>query len=707
MKHNKIIYVISSMILLILAVAIGPLDVFTRGYIYDEINLEEAIGDLDTPINITDKPYEMHFSPIKNHFAGFEIMLTDLPSVITGNLLIDIKEEATGKLLETATVNLENVKDKTWYKVFLDTNLKKDSLYTLKFYTNDSSFAPSIVTIDNDYLSDETKDGNLALSYIYKKPMFGFPKKFLIFLLLFSLWLYVTSIFTAKKNKRWCLTSALFIFMTAILTANYMFNYMDISNISLFRNFQNNSEPLVTGPMYAERDGIGGLNGYGLGRYTSALGVYMRNNLSPVSNTDYNKGFSKSTPAIVISSNNATRKAVMDAAYIKFENGDSFPIAQVTDNSRQIVITLRADRLLTAGKYGDIEKITFINSHGVEARPLLLGRYAGQYGLQGKVFRHLARYMSSAVAANIEKFHLLCAFVTAVVFMVIVQMLTLKYNLAIAGIFYLTFWLSPWVVIFARNLYWVEFTWFVPMAVGLFCSLKIENKNCRIGCYIIVFIAVLIKCLCGYEYITTIMFGMVSFLLVDLVLALINRNKEKSVLLIQTITILGGSALLGFAAALCIHAPLRANGELLEGLKRIYLDDVVRRTVGGDKSKFAEVYWASFDASVWDVLGRYCRFYTNIISGIPGRLFPILCCAPLVIFAYDYKKKKLNMEYVALYVVFFITSVSWFVLAKAHSYIHTHMNYVLWYFGFVQICLYVCAVKFAEIYKYIDESIKR
>lgn len=25
----------------------------------------------------------------------------------------------------------------------------------------------------------------------------------------------------------------------------------------------------------------------------------------------------------------------------------------------------------------------------------------------------------------------------------------------------------------------------------------------------------------------------------------------------------------------------------------------------------------------------------------------------------------------------------------AHSYVHTHMNYVLWYFGFVQICIYI------------------
>ena len=37
----------------------------------------------------------------------------------------------------------------------------------------------------------------------------------------------------------------------------------------------------------------------------------------------------------------------------------------------------------------------------------------------------------------------------------------------------------------------------------------------------------------------------------------------------------------------------------------------------------------------------------------------------------------------------FLTSVSWFVLAKSHSYVHTHINFVLWYMGYVQVCLYV------------------
>ena len=93
----------------------------------------------------------------------------------------------------------------------------------------------------------------------------------------------------------------------------------------------------------------------------------------------------------------------------------------------------------------------------------------------------------------------------------------IKYNLLLAVIYYLTFLLSPWIVNFARNLYWVEFTWFIPMAIGLFCSININNKICRFTSYLLAFFSILIKCLCGYEYISTIMLSMITFLVIDFV----------------------------------------------------------------------------------------------------------------------------------------------------------------------------------------------
>ena len=210
------------------------------------------------------------------------------------------------------------------------------------------------------------------------------------------------------------------------------------------------------------------------------------------------------------------------------------------------------------------------------------------------------------------------------------------------------------------------------------------------------FISVTGKCLCGYEYISVIMIGLIAFLLVDFLSALARRDNKNAILLFRTIIILGCVALLGFVTAICFHASLRGNHDIRAGIKDIFEQDILRRTTGADLNAFDAKLWPSFNASVWEVFCRYFHFQTEIITGLNGNLFPLLCVAPLCIFAHDCKNRELNISVFAMYSIFFLASISWFCLAKSHSYIHTHMNYVLWYFGYIQTCLYVIVKKIAE-----------
>lgn len=214
----------------------------------------------------------------------------------------------------------------------------------------------------------------------------------------------------------------------------------------------------------------------------------------------------------------------------------------------------------------------------------------------------------------------------------------------------------------------------------------------------VVFIAFVGKSLCGYEYMSVIMLGMISFLLVDFVKAVFVKNRKETVLLFRTIFVLGMIALAGFVTAIFIHSFIRGSGNFLVGAKEIFEQDVLRRTNGADFNMFSEELWESFNASLWETYSKYFHFSTEIITGVPGNLFPLLCLAPLCIFVYDFHKKRLNRELLSMYVISFLTSISWFCLAKSHSYVHTHMNYVLWYFGYIQICLYVIVNKFTEIF---------
>jgi hypothetical protein len=277
----------------------------------------------------------------------------------------------------------------------------------------------------------------------------------------------------------------------------------------------------------------------------------------------------------------------------------------------------------------------------------------------------------------------------ALTVILITYLLSKKYNNIMAGCFLVTFAISPWIVNFARNLYWVEFTWFLPMAAGLFIAWKSESQKCRITGYILVFLSVLIKSLCGYEYITAVMLGSILFVTVDLFTALARKQKKTALLLLRTVVIMGCAALAGFLVAIILHSRLGNSTGVISGIKNIIMDVALRRTAGADLNTEHPVLWESLNASVWDTVAKYFAFSTDIIPGINGNLFPVLCIVPICIFAYDLKNKKTDFEILFLYAVSFVTSLSWFVFGKSHSYVHTQINFVIWYFGFVQICFYI------------------
>lgn len=315
--------------------------------------------------------------------------------------------------------------------------------------------------------------------------------------------------------------------------------------------------------------------------------------------------------------------------------------------------------------------------------------YIGQYGLQGKFFSSLTGAFTFDQTLFIGR--MLCGYLAAAVFSGIVMLIKKKYNFLMAVCFFATFWLSPWVVCFARNMYWVEFTWFLPMLAGLFCSIFIKKRWCRITSYVAAFFTIFIKSLCGYEYISCVMLGLIAFLVVDLLYSIFTKDKANAILLLKTIIIMGVCAVLAFVAALLMHAQIRGSGDIVKGLKSIYDYEVMKRiSINADSSLFDHpLLKESLEASLSDVFKRYYLFSTDIILGIPGKLFTLITVLPIFSFIYQWIKKDINLHEVFLYIVLFITCISWFVLAKPHSYVHTPLNFVLWYFGFVQICFYI------------------
>jgi len=698
MNKKKIGIVISTLIMMLIMVLVGPVDIFTHGYFCEEIECGQiAMEDLLGNIDLANQEYEVVFSPKDKHFAGFEIYLINQPDGNTGNLNMEIFDE-DDKKIDTIQVDLSKVHAAIWYKVYTNVNFSKDKNYILKIKADKCNTIPYLQLVQEDYLPDETVEGNILLSYAYEKPTFTFQNKLIIFIFVISIWLFIISQLTdVKVKKLWQLVAGV-CFMAGILTWNYMYNSMDNQNKS-FEEFQADSETLVAGVIYAEENGVyfekDDEQGFGMGRYYDLKGKLTSYNKNYITDDNWLQGYSRTESAIAVDSNICSEVVAVTGNYILFENEEVYQITNVENEGSNIVIYLNAKKILTSAKNGNLDKIQFYDAN---LQPLAKGRvtaYKSQYGLNGKIFRHMARYMGDE--HEISTLNLVCSMLTAAVFSLIVLLLSYKYNKLMAGCFFVVFWLSPWIVNFARNLYWVEFTWFVPMLVGLFCAWRIDDRKCRLISYAAAFVSIFIKCLCGYEYLSAIMLGLISFLSVDMFTCAVKKDKEKSILLLRTIIIIGVIALIGFIAAVCVHAPLKGNGSIIEGIKNIFEQDVLRRTVGGDLNGFDEKDWSSLNASVWETYSKYFHFNTEVIAGITGNLFPILCIIPLSIFGYDYSKKNLNIELLAMYVMFFLTAVSWFFLAKGHSYEHTHMNYVLWYFGFIQICIYIIVNKITTV----------
>ena len=678
----------------------GVLDGFQHGYFCDAID-----PSCITPEGFWDQlelsqTIKGSFEATNSHFRGIQLYLTNLAEGESGIVSVTL-EDSQGQEVGRGFENLNEAVNDHWFSVFFSAKLNLGEQYNYTITVDGCKGSPCIPVVDGDYMGNYDDEGALLVDVGYAKPTFSFQERVLISLLLFSMWMYVVIVPNVhgralKKTMR-SITVALF--MVLCMTWVFLFNSLDDDNVA-FKTFDDFSQTLVTGMYHAEVEHGEGAK-YGLGRYADYRGEIYAENASLLTDENWDKGYSRTEPKLLLGKAAFLMDVTSPGNYIRFANGDVFRIADRNVSEYDTTIVLETEAPLTPYKYGDIMDARFLDESGKELVYCSISPYMSQYGLQGRVFGYLARYIDEDLRSPI--FGLCCAIMAAAVFVSISWLLCRKYNVIFAGCFYGVFFLSPWVINFSRNLYWVEFTWFVPMAIGLFCAWKISDRKYRICSYVAMYFSILCKNLCGYEYVTTVMLGAIAFLLVDLLVSILEKNSHMTKLLFRTTFIIGSAALLGFATALLLHAEIRGEGRLVDGLRSIIVNDVMRRTSGVNlnvASGFRGAELEALTASTWETLCKYFHFSTDVIIGMDKSQFILLCVIPLLIIGNDYRQGKRRVNDLAMYVVMLLVTLSWIVLARTHSYVHTHLNYVLWYFGFVQVCFYIIIGKFAELVKW-------
>lgn len=329
--------------------------------------------------------------------------------------------------------------------------------------------------------------------------------------------------------------------------------------------------------------------------------------------------------------------------------------------------------------------------------------YLSQYGIQGAFFLAVHEVLGINSPEGLQ-------FVNAALFSLVIALLSILfvrvYDWKFALVFFLVMVTSPWTVSFARNLYWVPFLWFLPTVFSSMLYLGKETaSHIKWILGICVVAAVFLKSLAGYEYLSAItIFACAPFL----VGPFFRSSDRNYVFNIKMAVLVGALCVLGFICALLIHAGMRGES-IANGLVNILEQDVKKRTYG-DPAGFDPILRESLTASVGDVLNIYWwKWSTPVFAGIPAFFLSFATLFVCLGAVYSLvKKRTADTRVFLLIAVTLLCPLSWFVLAKGHSFVHVQLNYVLWYFGFIQALAYAVVTlappMIADVYRFLKRS---
>ena len=165
LRHWGLVVTITvSAILLMLCV--GPLEIFTHGNYcdiveYSDIDQEDFKGQ----VKLGEDPFIGEFAPVKRHFVGLALCLTNVPQDANGTVTV-LLTDSKGRVLDTKETALNKVAEEKWYRVYLDANLKVGSSYYYAIKVQECDIYPGLPIVNSDYLGDESVDSDILIGYI-------------------------------------------------------------------------------------------------------------------------------------------------------------------------------------------------------------------------------------------------------------------------------------------------------------------------------------------------------------------------------------------------------------------------------------------------------------------------------------------------------------------------------------------------------------
>lgn len=338
--------------------------------------------------------------------------------------------------------------------------------------------------------------------------------------------------------------------------------------------------------------------------------------------------------------------------------------------------------------------------------------YSSQPGGQALLFAVMDRPSGFPNRVNLLLFQALTAGLTAAALATLILWFRISFGLVVYIVLLLTTLSFQWLTVFGRNLWWVLWVFYLPMLV--FCALSSWRERISGGLsFFCGFFPMLLKgLLTGFEYFTTTVVMMTT----PLVFAAIARQWPLRVASGRIGAALagGGTALIATFLVLSVQIGL-VRGEPLAGLRHVVL--VLKRRAHGNPADFAEpAIQDSLSAGVLDVLSMYLNGTAVTTAGLVRDLqwalpkiaftfqhlllLALGCSALLLVSAAlrhrvgpaDGPGAQADVALIAVTWVAVLAPLSWIILFKAHSQIHTHINQITWHMPFTFFAMAIVGV---------------
>jgi hypothetical protein len=337
-------------------------------------------------------------------------------------------------------------------------------------------------------------------------------------------------------------------------------------------------------------------------------------------------------------------------------------------------------------------------------------------GFQAMLFSPTESLFHLAPATSLKLFRLLEALLAAAVLGLFLAWMAHEFGLFSAIVVLLFMASSEWMTLFGANFYWNLWAFYLPLAVLCIYLLHATETGRIRGGQIFLLMAgtLLVKCLfTGFEFISTALVMPFS----ALVYYALRQNWTLKYFLRQFVVTASG-AITGTLVALVVLAAQIASvsGGWSQALGYI-LRTLGKRTYG-DPASYTGIEAESLRANVFSVLQTYLNGRALNMSSIfradlgflEFTYMQVILVFVLFSIIFVLKKRywggfennKLGGDLIITTWFSALAPLSWFVLFRAHSYIHTQMNFIIWQMPFVLFGFAMCAFIVANWRRPVD-----